>query len=174
MTHIIGAVQHHPGPITLGIFKDMGWNVADLPAVTFSQSASAGSVEAGQVLTYTLTTLNTGVDEMTNVVITDTVPQHTTLISTSFDSGDAAFSGIIAGSVITWTTGENLTTGTVLSRTFAVIVDAELTGVSTITNTAFVTSTAGVGAGSDLYIPVVYTSSDRHNIYLPVIMLEEN
>jgi uncharacterized repeat protein (TIGR01451 family) len=168
MTPIInsGTSQHHPGPITLGIFKDMGWSVVDLPPVTLTQTASANSVQEGQVLTYTLTGTNTGFLIMTNVLITDIIPAHTTLNAASL-SGDAANSGTTPGSVITWTTGLSLTTGVALSRTFAVTLAADLTGVSTITNTAFVTSSAGVGANATLSITVA-----GRTVFLPLVWKE--
>jgi uncharacterized repeat protein (TIGR01451 family) len=144
----------------------MGWSVVDLPPVTLTQTASANSVQEGQVLTYTLTGTNTGFLIMTNVLITDIIPAHTTLNAASL-SGDAANSGTTPGSVITWTTGLSLTTGVALSRTFAVTLAADLTGVSTITNTAFVTSSAGVGANATLSITVA-----GRTVFLPLVWKE--
>ena len=39
--------QHHPGPITMGILKDIGWNTITLPLATLEKSASANSVSGG-------------------------------------------------------------------------------------------------------------------------------
>ena len=151
----IGTAQHHPGPIMLGMLKDIGWPTVELRPVVFTQSASAGTVTSGQVFTYTLTVTNTGYMIMTNVVLTDTVPPYTTLNAASLGGSSVTTSGTTAGSVITWTTGVSLTTGQVLSRPFAVTVDTHVTGVSQITNTAFVTSATGIGARSDLGVAVI-------------------
>jgi uncharacterized repeat protein (TIGR01451 family) len=167
MTPIINNPQHHPGPVALGMLRDMGWNVAELPPVSLTQSASSNLVTPGQILTYTLIVTNTGYVKVTDVIVTDTVPSGTALNVGSL-SGDVTTSGTTAGSVITWTTGISLTTGKALSRTFAVTVDFGLAGQSTITNTAGVTSTAGVGAHATLYTNVV------HNTYLPIILLEKD
>lgn len=170
MTPTAGDPQHHPGPITLGILKDIGWNIIDRPLATFTKSASATSVEGGQTLTYTLTVTNTGYLMMTDVIITDTVPASTTLNTDSL-SGDASFSGTTPGSLITWTTNENLSTINMLSRTFAVTVNLEPT-ISTITNTAFVTSSAGVGANDTVSVTVVNNNSG--DVYLPIILANGN
>ncbi len=168
MTPYAGGARHHPGPVALAMLKDMGWSAVDLPPVTLVKSASAGAVVAGQVVTYTLTVTNTDYLSATNLLLTDTVPAHTTLNPASL-SGDAALSGVTPGSVITWTTGVTLSTGNALSRTLAVTVNLNLNGVSAITNTAFVTSTAGVGASA----AVVIQAGSGAKVYLP-IMLKDN
>jgi|GEM_PF-857302 len=166
MTPTAGDPQHHPGPITLGILKDIGWNIIDRPLATFTKSASATSVAGGQVLTYTLTVTNTGYLLMTDVTITDTVPVSTTLDTASL-SGGVSYSGTSPGSLMTWTTNVSLSTINTLSRTFAVTVNLE-PGVSAITNTAYVTSSAGVGADDTTSTTVVII--DSNSVFLPIIL----
>lgn len=44
-----GEVQHHPGPITLGIFRDMGWRIYE--TTQFAQFANGAGIQSDVVLT---------------------------------------------------------------------------------------------------------------------------
>lgn len=168
----IGSAQHYPGPIALGMLADMGWNVA--PPITIIQQASSASVTAGEMLTYTLVVINTGSGLATGVVITDVVPEYTNLVAGSLVGSEGIFSGTTPGSIITWTTGVSLSLGEMLTRTFTVLVDSELMAGVAITNTSYVSSTAGVGATSSLVVVVDSPESgtDDVKVYLPIILIE--
>ena len=94
------------------------------------------------------------------------MPASTTLDTASL-SGDVSYSGTTPGSLITWTTNVSLSTINTLSRTFAVTVSLDPV-VSAITNTAYVTSSAGVGADDTTSTTVVIIESN--NVFLPIIL----
>jgi len=168
----IGSAQHHPGPIALGMLADMGWNVA--PPITITQQASSVSVMAGETLIYTLAVTNTGSGLATGIVITDVVPEYTGLVAGSLTGSEGIFSGTTPGSIITWTTGVSLSLGEMLTRTFTVLVDSGLAESVTITNTAYVSSTAGVEATSNLVVAADSPGSGTGDVkvYLPIILIE--
>jgi uncharacterized repeat protein (TIGR01451 family) len=101
--------------------------------VTLVKEVDAAGAVTGDTLTYTLTATNTSQTTATGVVLTDTVPDPTELDLSSL-SGDASAGGIVAGSTITWTTGESLAPGASLVRSFAVTALAP----GLVTNTAAV------------------------------------
>jgi uncharacterized repeat protein (TIGR01451 family) len=70
------------------------------PNVTLSKSADRATAKPTEVITYTLTYGNTGTGDATNLVITDTIPANTTLVSGSITGG-----GTESGGVITWNLG---------------------------------------------------------------------
>jgi uncharacterized repeat protein (TIGR01451 family) len=83
------------------------------------------------VLTYTLTIRNAGNQDAIGVVVTDTLPEHTTFI-------DASGDWTREGRTITWSIG-SMDTGSSRTRTVAVSVDNTIPDdVGTITNTASV------------------------------------
>lgn len=97
-------------------------------------------VTAGLELTYTLTISNTGDQQATGVLVTDTLPAYMTAISAS-DSGD-----ISAAPVITWPTF-NLDAGDSVTRTLTVQVNDPLPdGLTTLLNTATVGDDGSNGA----------------------------
>lgn len=108
------------------------------------KSASSAFLEIGDTLTYTLDVSNLTSVTAQNVLITDTVPAYTILIPSSL-SGDATYTGLSAGSLITWTTGVDLAQNEVLSRTFAVAVSD--TGI--FSNTAYVSASGSIVSASN-------------------------
>ena len=91
----------------------------------------------GDTITYTLTVTNDSPVTADAIVITDTVPDHSTLDLFSL-SLDASAAGTTPGSLITWNTGTNLTSGNSLVRTFSVTA----TEGGTVTNMASVDSSS--------------------------------
>jgi uncharacterized repeat protein (TIGR01451 family) len=132
------------------------------PDLTLSKTAdAAGIVEAGGVLSYTITVINSGNLTATNALITDVVPLSTTYIPNSASNG-----GIFGSGIISW---PNLTinSGASLTRTFEVTVGATITTGDKITNTAFITSAEGVSATDSVI--VTGGSDPNQKIYLPLI-----
>jgi uncharacterized repeat protein (TIGR01451 family) len=112
---------------------------------TITAAVSDATSFAGDTITYTLTVTNASSVTATSVVISDTVPANSTLISGTL-SGDATATGIGAGSVISWNTGQDLAPGTGLTRTFAITS----TGPGLIRNQADVGSSNGLTISSNV------------------------
>lgn len=158
-----GLSSRFPSPRTLGILQDIGW---DVNLLSLLKTASSSQVSGGQTLTYTLRVINSDSIIKTNIIITDTVPAGTTLLTDSL-SGDAAYSGVTPGSIITWNTGVNLSQGQMLTRTFAVTIDTGVAGGSIITNTAYVS--AELRANSNV-LAISVNGSANNNVYLPIVI----
>ncbi|MCI0575506.1 MAG: tandem-95 repeat protein [Chloroflexi bacterium] len=89
------------------------------------------TVLAGDVLTYVLTVHNHGTLQALGVVLTDTLPAHTTFVSASHGAS-------LAGGLVTWPAFD-LAAGNTATRTLAVQLDSPLpAGAQAITNTATV------------------------------------
>jgi serine protease AprX len=86
-------------------------------ALTIGKSASADYVAPGEVLTYTLTVGS--INENTNVVVTDTIPDNTTFVS-------ASGTYTLSGSTVTWDIGDLGAGGT--SVELVVQVDEDASG----------------------------------------------
>ena len=95
-------------------------------------------MDAGGLLTYTLTVVNSGVVSATGVLITDTIPANTTFITATLPH-----SGPDANDVLTWALG-TLDIGAPRTVTMTVQVDDPLPDGTLLTNTAWVTSTEGI------------------------------
>jgi uncharacterized repeat protein (TIGR01451 family)/fimbrial isopeptide formation D2 family protein len=117
------------------------------PALDIEKSAGPTPVEAGGLLTYTLTVTNTGIVSATGVVVTDAVPANTT-----YQSCGPAPCGE-AGGVVSWTLGV-LDIGVSRVLTMLVQVDSPLPNGTVLTNTAWVTSTEGVTDTDTVTTPV--------------------
>lgn len=132
------------------------------PNLALSKIAdAAGIVEAGGVLSYTITVVNSGNLTATNALITDVVPLSTTYIPNSASDGGSFSSGIISWPNLT------LNPTTSLTRTFQVTVSTTVTTGNKITNTAYITSAQGV---SDIgsFVVTVGDVANRKT-YLPII-----
>jgi uncharacterized repeat protein (TIGR01451 family) len=133
------------------------------PNLTLTKIAdAAGIVEAGSVLSYTITVVNSGNVAATSALITDTVPLSTTYVPNSASDG-----GIFGSSVISW---PNLTInqGATLTRTFQVTVSATVTNGDKITNTAHITAAEGVSDTGSVVVTVGELANRR--LYLPIIV----
>jgi uncharacterized repeat protein (TIGR01451 family)/fimbrial isopeptide formation D2 family protein len=117
------------------------------PALDIEKSAGPTPVEAGGLLTYTLTVTNTGIVSATGVVVTDAVPANTSFVS----CGPAPCGE--AGGVVSWTLGV-LDIGVSRVLTMLVQVDSPLPNGTVLTNTAWVTSTEGVTDTDTVTTPV--------------------
>jgi uncharacterized repeat protein (TIGR01451 family) len=134
--------------------------VPDLTLIKTADTAG-GIVQAGGVLSYTITVVNSGSGAATSALITDTVPISTTYVPNSASNGGSFSSGIISWPNLT------INPATSLTRTFQVTVSATVTTGNKITNTAHINSAQGVSdTGSN-----VVTVGDVANrkTYLPLI-----
>lgn len=117
--------------------KVTGYNIENTfvkPELTKVKTSTAGEkVNLGDEITYTITTKNTGKTVANSVVITDTVPQYTTL-----KNGTISDNGTVSGTTITWNVGD-LAVGESKSVSFTVTVNstADVIGEK-ITNTGYV------------------------------------
>ena len=86
----------------------------------------------GQTLVYTLTITNVGTTSASGVVLTDTIPAHTSFVS-------ASDGGTESGGIVTWPATTLAGGGATITRTLTVTVDNPLAaGVATIDNAALV------------------------------------
>jgi uncharacterized repeat protein (TIGR01451 family) len=115
------------------------------PDYTITKTDNGVSVEPGGTITYTLNYNNTGNQDGTGVVITETVPEDTVYVA----SGSSPWScsdGAIAGSVCTLTIGA-LSANNSGTATFIVQVnDSVASGVTSTTNTTSITDDGNNGA----------------------------
>jgi uncharacterized repeat protein (TIGR01451 family) len=101
--------------------------------LSIAKTASPSPVGTGGVLTYSITVNNAGPNTAQNVVVTDSLPGGTSFLSCSTSQGTCSLSGIN----VTANLGDIPSPG-LATVTIQVTVTAQ--GPSSITNTAFVTS----------------------------------
>ncbi|MBC7084657.1 MAG: DUF11 domain-containing protein, partial [Firmicutes bacterium] len=104
-----------------------------VPDLAISKTDGRTLVTPGEMLTYTVTITNQGGRAATGVVVTDTLPLHTTYVP-----GSASHDGVYDGGQVIWTIA-TLGAGESVTRTFRVTVDNPLpAGVTHLTNTVVV------------------------------------
>jgi uncharacterized repeat protein (TIGR01451 family) len=124
------------------------------PDLMLLKDDGQASVARGQVLTYTLTISNTGGRDATSVVVTDTLPAHTSFVAASHEATETL--GLVAWPAF------DLAAGNAVSRTLTVQVDSRLpAGVTVITNTASATEDGSNGADPT---PEDNTASDTDSL----------
>jgi uncharacterized repeat protein (TIGR01451 family) len=107
------------------------------PVLALFKMDGRTSVKPGQALTYILTVKNVGEQAASDLVMSDTLPAHTTYIT-------ASHGGVESNGVIVWE-GLELGVRSQLQRTVTVQVDTSVPpGVTTITNEAEITGPEGV------------------------------
>jgi uncharacterized repeat protein (TIGR01451 family) len=118
----------------------------DGPVLTISKSAPA-SVISGQDLTYTITYGNTGSDNATGVVISDTLPSGSSFVS-------ATEGGAVSSGVVTWNVGGLNAGVTGQTLSFTVTVSA-ISG--SVDNTTYSIQASGVSpvSGSPVTTTVI-------------------
>lgn len=115
----------------IGVGQRIDFNTS----LTVSSSNANGKANAGDVLTYTFTVNNVGEQVLSGASILDPLPAHTTFLNA--DNG-----GGLSGSNILFDLAD-IAPGQSKTVTAQVQVDADLTGVATITNLASFTSNQG-------------------------------
>ncbi len=99
------------------------------PALGVFKNDAPDPVQAGGLLTYTITFQNSGNANATNTVITDTVPANTAFVS-------ATGGGVLAGDIVSWSLGTVPAGGSGVVQ-MAVQVASPLPSGTTITNGAY-------------------------------------
>jgi uncharacterized repeat protein (TIGR01451 family) len=145
-----------------GVYTETSLSLA--PGLKVTKQADPDPVQAGSLLTYTITVRNTGNTDATGVTITDTIP-----VSTTFAWADAG--GTQVGDQVQWT-GKTMSAGGSLAVTFAVTVSGTLTDGNIVANADYsVTCAQGVGASGDVVTTTVGSApAPPPDIYLPIIM----
>jgi uncharacterized repeat protein (TIGR01451 family) len=128
-----------------------------LPQWALRPKADPGLVMPGDILTYTLTLVNSGGDAG-GVVVTTTMDRDATFVS-------ASDMGIHDRGVVVWDVGD-LSASQRITRTLLVMV-RESPRDDLLINTTQVTSNQGVSGSEIIEIPIV---AFRGMIYLPVIL----
>lgn len=117
------------------------------PSPSVAKRLISGSGAPGSVLVFGLTVQNTGNQDATNVLLEESVPDHTTWVDAQ-SSPDWSCAGSAAQSSCSLTIASLPGGGASVSRTFAVRVDDPLpAGVTSLENTACVRSGAVGQAG---------------------------
>jgi uncharacterized repeat protein (TIGR01451 family) len=115
--------------------------------MTLTKNDGGATVAAGGTAVYTLTYTNAGNQNATGVVLTETIPAHTTFQRRSQHCRVGLYSRYHAGSTCTLATGALAGGGTSGSATFAVTVGNPLpAGVAQLANTATVADDGSNGA----------------------------
>lgn len=153
-------LRHTFGPgadnnITAALGGDRGWPSTRTPVdngmntVAWKSSGYIGTgpdrtIQTGDVITYVIHVKNTGIQTLTNILVTDYVPLYT-----NFYDGDDNVTPD-ANNLLSWTI-PSLDPGQTAVRTFRVRVATDLTGAKSIDNTAYVNN--GNGKGSVATLP---------------------
>jgi uncharacterized repeat protein (TIGR01451 family)/fimbrial isopeptide formation D2 family protein/LPXTG-motif cell wall-anchored protein len=148
-------------------------------AMTKADNDADKIVTPGQQVTYTLTATNSG-STAHDVVITDCVPEHLTVVTPvpppATPAGvvvtTASNTGGCAGTLVTWTfpTSFGLVQGTPLSLTYTVTVDAPTTAGQTFVNTAKTTATSYPGANPNERTTYQATATDQLRTIDPTLV----
>lgn len=105
------------------------------PDLRVSKSDGDVTVRPGQTLVYTLTAANVGNQDATGVVLSETVPDHTSFSAASSPAGWTCAPNISEGSTCRFVVGP-LAAGTQITTTFAVrLEDSVAAGVTALENT---------------------------------------
>ncbi len=91
-----GEVIHSPGPIALGMFRDMGWNSIIVPAKVTGVTATPGSASA----TVTWTAPDNGGEAISSYLVT---PSTGTAVTVTGTTTSRTFTGLSSGTAYTFT-----------------------------------------------------------------------
>ncbi|RMG83399.1 MAG: DUF11 domain-containing protein, partial [Bacteroidetes bacterium] len=120
----------------LGFSATVGGHEAfDLPTISLEKSVNKEEAERAQEVTYTLTAKNNSTNALTNVVITDVVPNH--LNVTSISNG-----GTESGGTITWPAFASIAAGNAETVTFTATIENTAPETTVIQENDLETSTS--------------------------------
>lgn len=112
----------------------LGNNGRITPAILLEKSAEDARAEAGKPVTFTLSVTNKGQTDLSNVVVTDTIPAGMTYQENTAQNATVAASG----AVLTFTI-PSVSAGQSVLVTYDVMLSADVATGDTFTNTASVT-----------------------------------
>jgi len=124
-----GVSTHDPGPIALGMLKDMGWTPAADVAIAIAGSPS--SVIIGDNVTYSITVTNNSSNGTTNVTVTDALPAGVTFVSATPSQGTCSGTSTVTCNLGTMNSGSTATISLVVTTTAA---NAALTNTASVTS----------------------------------------
>ena len=124
---------------------DNGKNSANWKSASYTGTGTGGAVTTGDEITYTIHVRNTGSVTLTNVQLTDNVPAYT-----EFVSAEGGIGPDVTGK-LSWTVATIAVGAPDVTRSFKVRVVKDLTGATSIINTAAVDN--GNGKGEDPTTP---------------------
>lgn len=131
-----------------------------LPNVDVVKSSPAIDAVVGDVVAYSITVTNSGIEAVTNAVLTDRLPS-----GTSYVAGSAAVNGSPApGDPASGITLGTLPPGSTVTVTFSVRVDS-LPSPAQLNNQAIVSFTSGTFSGS------AFSNTDVTPVYQPILNL---
>jgi uncharacterized repeat protein (TIGR01451 family) len=129
------------------------WKPTDIEVV--KTNLNPGVVKAGQTIGYQIVVKNTGTTLAKGVIITDPIPSGTTYVN-----GSASPTAVFNGSSLTWNIDE-LAPGAAVTVTFQVMVNANLSSGTVITNVAIVNSDGR---------EIVLNSNEVQNPFQPTVV----
>ena len=94
-----GEALHNPGPVTLGMFQDMGWSVVTGPDLSLAHRLVGSDQQPGDPVAFNLIVKNVGTSTATNVVLENIIPSGILTPTWSSSSGGITEQ---AGSPFTW------------------------------------------------------------------------
>jgi gliding motility-associated-like protein/uncharacterized repeat protein (TIGR01451 family) len=116
---------------------DNGKSSANWKSAAYNGTGEGGSVTTGDLITYTIHVRNTGNTTLTNVLITDNVPTYTEFVSADENKVPDA------SGKVSWTIAAIPVGAPDVTRSFTVRVAGDLTGATSIINTAAVDNGSG-------------------------------
>ncbi|MVT07923.1 DUF7507 domain-containing protein [Chitinophaga tropicalis] len=134
----------HPNPVPNTPSTDIpvdngGKHSANWKSASYTGTGTGGKLKPGDQITYTVHVRNTGNVRLTNVIISDQLPAYTVFVS-----ADGGITPDASGK-LTWTITDIPVGSADVTRNFVVRVAANLTGATSITNTADVDNGDGTG-----------------------------
>lgn len=158
-----GTAIHDPGPITCGIFRDLGWQnpCASAPIVGIRKTVVGSDWKPGDRITFTLSIANTGAVAATSVVVTDIIPVQ--VLTPTYAS--SLLITPIGGSSFVWNVG---TLGIGQSGVITIYgqIDPSLTSGWSFSNIAYISDPADTTPDNKSSRVTV----GEVKVYLPVIM----
>ncbi len=135
------------------------------PVLSIQISTPVTRITGIQAVTYTLAVTNQDVISVTGLIVSDTLPVSTTLLS--------ADGGTLTGDVVVWS-GMTLTAGETLTRTLVVFVPNPISGTLVVNENYRVASTdfPMPVVGKPITVPVMI-ETEIFRIYLPLILRQQ-